>query len=79
MCEWFRNQNDSLPVGILLIECVCTPNRLVKVWWKYSNGESILLYGRDDIPSNMFPSEESSIEAFYLELIGVSKNWFLRS
>lgn len=75
MCEWFRNQNDSLPVGILLIECVCTPNRLDP----NSNGESILLHGRDDIPSNMFPSEESSIEAFYLELIGVSKNWFLRS
>ena len=56
--------DDSFPVGQFLIEGFCTPYRLDR----NSKGGGILLYVRDDIPSNLITVDISPIESFYVEL-----------
>ena len=54
--------DDSFPVGQFLIEGFCTPYRLDR----NSKGGGILLYVREDIPSNLISMDISPIESFYI-------------
>ena len=56
--------DDSFPVGQFLIERFCTPYRLNC----NSKGRGILLYVREDIPSNLITVDINPIESFYVEL-----------
>ena len=56
--------DDSFPVGQFLIERFCTPYRLNR----NSKGRGILLYVREDIPSNLITVDINPIESFYVEL-----------
>ena len=56
--------DDSFPVGQFLIEGFCTPYSLDR----NSKGGGILLYVREDIPSNLIRVDISPIESFYVEL-----------
>ena len=54
--------DDSFPVGQFFIEGFCTPYRLDR----NSKGGGILLYVREDIPSNLISMDISPIESFYI-------------
>ena len=54
--------DDSFPVGQFLIEGFCTPYRLDR----NSKGGGILLYVREDIPSNLISMDISPLESFYI-------------
>ena len=56
--------DDSFPVGQFLIEEFCTPYRLDR----NLKGGGILLYVREDIPSNLITVDIYPIESFYVEL-----------
>ena len=56
--------NDSFLVCNFLKDGFCTPYRPNRK----SNGGEILLYVREDIPSSSASSEETPIDAFYMEL-----------
>ena len=55
--------DDSFPVSQFLIEGFCTPYRLDR----NSKGGGILLYVREDIPSNLITVDINPIENFYVE------------
>ena len=57
--------DDSFPFGQFLIEEFCTPYRLDH----NSKGGGILLYFRENIPSNLIAVDINSIESVYVELI----------
>ena len=56
--------NDCSPARQFLIEGFCTPYRLDC----NSKGGSILLYVREDIPSNLITVDINPIDNFYVEL-----------
>ena len=57
--------DDSFPVGNFVIHGFGTPHRLDRD----SNGGGIVLYVREDIPSNLLATDEKNhIESFYVEL-----------
>ena len=55
--------NDSFPVGQFLIERFCTPYRVDR----NSEGGGMLLFVREDIPSNLIKVDINPIESFYVE------------
>ena len=56
---------DNFPVGNFVIDGFGTTYRLDRD----SNGGGIMLYVREDIPSNLLATdEENHIESFYVEL-----------
>ena len=65
--------NDIFPVGQFLIERFCIPYRLDC----NSKGRSVLLYVREDIPSNLITVDISSIESFYVELNLPNNKWLI--
>ena len=65
--------DDSFPVGQFLIEGFCTPYRLDR----NSKGGGILLYVREDIPSNLITVNISPIESFYVELNLRNNKWLI--
>ena len=65
--------DDSFPVGQFLIEGFCTPYRLDR----NSKGGGILLYVREDIPSNLITVDISPIESFYVELNLRNNKWLI--
>ena len=57
--------DDSFPVGNFVIDGFSTHYRLDRD----SNGGGIMLYVREDIPSNLLATDEKNrIESFYVEL-----------
>ena len=65
--------DDSFSVGQFLIEGFCTPYRLDR----NSKGGSILLYVREDTPSNLITVDTSPIEKFYVELNLRNNKWLI--
>ena len=65
--------DDSFPVGQFLIEGFCTPYRLDR----NLKGGGILLYVREDIPSNLITVDISPIESFYVELNLRNNKWLI--
>ena len=65
--------DDSFPVGQFLIEGFCTPYRLDR---NLKSG-GILLYVREDIPSNLITVDISPIESFYVELNLRNNKWLI--
>ena len=65
--------DDSFPVGQFLIEGFCTPYSLDR----NSKGGGILLYVREDIPSNLIRVDISPIESFYVELNLQNNRWLI--
>ena len=65
--------DDSFPVGQFLIEGFCTPYRLDR---NLKSG-GILLYVREDIPSNLITVDISPIESFYVELNLWNNKWLI--
>ena len=69
--------DDSFPVGQFLIEGFCTPYRLDR----NSKGGGILLYVREDIPSNLITVDINPgiklIESFYVELNLRNNKWLI--
>ena len=64
--------DDSFPVGNFVIDGFCTPYRLDRD----SNGGGVMLYVREDIPSNFLATDEKNhIESFYVELNLRNENW----
>ena len=56
--------DNSFPVGNFVIDGFSTPYRL----HRDSNGGGIMLYVREDIPSNLLTADEKNyIESFYGE------------
>ena len=66
-----RNKFELL--GQFLIEGFCTPYRLDC----NSKGGGILLYVREDIPSNLITMDISPIESFYVELNLWNNKWLI--
>ena len=56
--------DDSFPKGQFLIDGFSAPYRLDH----NCQGGSLMLFVREDIPSNLLTSEEKPIESFYVEL-----------
>ena len=56
--------DESFPKGNFLIDGFCKPYRLDRD----SNGGGIMLYVREDIPSNDISYEDKPIESFFVEL-----------
>ena len=54
--------DDSLPNGNFLIDGFSTPYRLDR----NSNGGGLMLFVREDIPSNLAEAEAKPIEGFYI-------------
>ena len=66
--------DDSFLVGNFIIEGFSTPYRLDCD----SNGGGIVLYLREDIPSNLLATDEKNhIESFYVELNLRSEKWLI--
>ena len=55
---------DSFPIGNFSIDGFSTPYRLDR----NSNGGELMLFVREDIPSNLIEAEAKPIEGFYIEL-----------
>ena len=64
--------DDTFPVGQFCIEGFCTP-RLDR----NSKGGGILLYVREDIPSNLIAVDINPIESFYVELNLRNNKWLI--
>ena len=63
--------DNSFLVGNFVIDGFSTPYQLIRD----SNGGGIMLYIREDIPSNLLAMDEKNhIKSFYVELICVMKN-----
>ena len=65
--------DDSFPAGQFLIEGFCTPYRLDR----NTKGGGILLYVREDIPSNLITVDINPIESFYVELNLRNNKWLI--
>ena len=65
--------DESFPVGQFLIEGFCTPYRLDR----NSKGGGILLYVREDIPSNLITIDINLRESFYVELNLRYNKWLI--
>ena len=63
--------NDTFPHSPFLIEDFITPCRLDHD----SNGGGILVYIREDIPSNLIAIENKPIEIFFVELNLPDNKW----
>ena len=64
----------SFPVGNFVIDGFSTPYRLDRD----SNGGGVMLYVREDIPSNLLATDEKNhIESFYVELNLRNKKWLI--
>ena len=67
----------SFPIGQFLIEGFCTPYRLDR----NSKGGGVLLYVREDIPSNLITVDINPginlIESFYVELNLRNNKWLI--
>ena len=66
--------DDSFPVGQFLIEGFCTPYRLDR----NLKGGGILLYVREEIPSNLLKIDINPIESFYVELNLRNNKWLIK-
>ena len=56
--------DDSFPIGNFIIHSFSPPYRLGRV----SKGGGIMLYIREDIPSNLLATDKEHIESLYVEL-----------
>ena len=66
--------DNSFPVGNFVIDGFSTPYRLDRD----SNGGGIMLYVREDIPSNLLATDEKNhIESFYVELNLRNEKWLI--
>ena len=66
--------DDSFPVGSFVIDGFSTPYRLDHD----SNGGGIMLYVREDIPSNLLATDEKNhVESFYVELNLRNEKWLI--
>ena len=66
--------DDTFPVGNFVIDGFSTPYRLDRD----NNGGGIMLYVREDIPSNLLATDEKShIESFYVELNLRNEKWLI--
>ena len=65
--------DGSFPVRQFLVEGFCTPYRL----YRNSKGGGILLYVREDIPSNLITVDINPIESFYVELNLRNNKWLI--
>ena len=66
--------DNSFPVGNFVIDGFSTPYRLDC----HSNGGGIMLYVREDIPSNLLATDKKShIESFYVELNLRNEKWLI--
>ena len=65
--------DDSFPIANFLIDGFSQPYRIDR----NSSGGGIMLYVREDIPSNLLKVETLSIEGFYVELKLRSENWLI--
>ena len=66
--------DDSFPVGNFVINGFSTPYRLDRD----SSGGDIMLYVREDIPSNLLATDEKNhIESFYVELNLRNEKWLI--
>ena len=65
--------DDSFPIRKFLIDGFSTPYRLD---WN-SNGGGLMLFVREDIPSDLDEAEAKPIESFYIELNLRNDKWLL--
>ena len=66
--------DDSFPVDNFVIDGFSTPYRSDRD----SNGADIMLYVREDIPSNLLATDEKNhIESFYVELNLRNEKWLI--
>ena len=65
--------DDSFPIRKFLIDGFSTPYRLD---WN-SNGGGLMLFVREDIPSDLVEAEAKPIESFYIELNLRNDKWLL--
>ena len=65
--------DDSFPIANLLIDSFSQPYRIDR----NSSGGGIMLYLREDIPSNLLKVEFLPIEGFYVELKLRRENWLI--
>ena len=66
--------DGSFPVDNFVIDGFSTPYRLDRG----SNGGGIMLYVREDIPSNLLATDEKNhIESFYVELNMRDERWLI--
>ena len=66
--------DDSFPVGNFVIDGFSTPYQLDRD----SNGGGIMLYVREDIPSNLLATHEKNhIKSFYVELNLRNEKWLI--
>ena len=65
--------DDSFPNGNFLVDGSSTPYRLDR----NSNGGRLMLFVREDIPSNLVEAEAKPIEVFYIELNLRNDKWLL--
>ena len=65
---------NSFPVGNFVIDGFSTPYRLDRD----NNGGGIMLYVREDIPSNLLATDEKNhIKSFYVELDLCNEKWLI--
>ena len=65
--------DDSFPIANFLIDGFSQPYRIDR----NTTGGGIMLYVREDIPSNLLKVESLPIEGFYVELKLRSENWLI--
>ena len=65
--------DDSFPKGQFLIDGFSALYRLDRNY----QGGGLMLFVREDIPSNLLASEEKPIESFYVELNLRNSNWLV--
>ena len=65
--------DDSFPIAHFLIDGFSQLYRIDR----NSSGGGIMLYVREDIPSNLLNVDSLSIEGFYVELKLRSENWLI--
>ena len=63
----------SFPIGNFIIDGFSTPYRLDR----NAKGGGIMLYVREDIPSNLLATENSPLEGLYIELNLKNKKWLI--
>ena len=64
---------DSFPIANFLIDDFSKPYTIDR----NSSGDGIMLYVREEIPSNLLKVEPLPIEGFYVEMKLRSKNWLM--
>ena len=67
--------DDSFPKGQFLMDGFSAPYRLDR----NCQGGGLMLFLREDIPSNLLTSEEKPIESFYVELNLRNSKWLVNS